>query len=101
MSLELIIFIIIMLVGIFYYRRFSSFIYLYVLCDMLLKMLRFLRNNTGLLEVKKFLANFPGALSAIYIQLGKSAFYILNWFTFFVYSAFFYYTFKIFIKRKK
>lgn len=102
MYLDLIIFIVLLGLVIFYFRRLSNVVYFLVLVDIFLRLIYFLRINLGIKELNSFLKLFPRNLLSLSDKyLDGILVTIVAWLIFIIYCLFFSYTTKIFLKRRK
>lgn len=102
MYIDLIIIVLLILLTVFYFKKFSKFVYLIGLLEMFFRLAGFLKANLSIKEIDKVLAYFP---TSIFNFLAKYTngilFDILAWASFFILVIFFYYVFRIFLKRKR
>ena len=100
--MDAIIFIILLLVAIFFFKRFSNTVFFVAIVDIFLRILTFIRDNT-FVELKKFIGKyFPENIPNIIGKYAKGDLYlILVWIYVILMIVFLYYIVKIFIKRKK
>ena len=95
------------LIVIFYFRRFSSFVYAFALIDILLRMLNFIRIYTykSVPELSHLLYKyFPTDLLSVvakYIDRTTILFVIIAWACLVLYVCFWFYNFKYFLKKGK
>lgn len=105
--MDLFIILIILLIVIFYFRKFSSFVYAFVLIDILLRMLDFIRIYTvkSVPELSHLLYKyFPKSLLSLvknYIANNSLLFTIIAWTFLGIYVCFWAYNLKYFLKKGK
>lgn len=102
MDAATVVFIILLLVVIFVFRRFSNTVYFIAIVDIFLRILTFIKNNT-VPELKTFIAKyFPENIPSIIGRYVKGDLYtIIVWIYVIIMSIFLFYVFRIFIKRRK
>ena len=103
MYIDLIILILLIIAVVFFYRRFSSFVYLIVGLDILYRLLHFVADNLKVPELKtlidKYVPTDVVGLISNYIGT-KGIFYtILIWVMFIIYCIFLFYIIRILVKR--
>lgn len=100
--MDAIIFIILLVAVIFFFKRLSNTVFFIAIFDIFLRILVFLRDNT-FKEVKEFLGKyFPENIPHIISKYAKGNLYtILVWIYVILMMIFLYYVVRIFIKRKK
>ncbi len=102
MYIDIIVIVLLIAFVIFYFRRFSNFVYLIGILDLFFRLMYFLRVNVPVAEVKKLLAYLPTSMFAVLAKYTKGILYdILAWGLFIILMIFLGYVFKTFIKRKK
>lgn len=102
MYIDIIIIVLLIAFVIFYFRRFSNFVYLIGILDLFFRLMYFLRVNLAVKEIQKLLAYLPTSLFAVLSKYTKGIFYdILAWGLFIILMIFLGYVLKTFIKRKK
>lgn len=105
MYIDIIVLLVILLFVIFYFRRFSSFVYTYVVIDILLRLIRFISLKTR--EIKPELSYLlykdfsPNIISLFTKYLGSSFIVIFEWITFFIYVSLIFYLIRNLIRRGK
>ena len=104
MYIDLIVLIVLIIAVVYFFRRFSSFVYLMCAMDMLYRLLHFISENVQVPELSALIdkyipysmvdmfANYVGADGIIYI--------IISWAMFVLYCIFLFYTVRILVKRK-
>lgn len=104
MFIDLIIFIILVIAVIFFFKRFSSFVYLVCSIDILYRLLHFLGDNLGVPEVSSLINKYiPGSVVEMisnYIGTTGIFYVILIWLMFALYCIFLFYIIRILFKRK-
>lgn len=103
MYVDLIVFLVLVIFVIFFFRRFSSFVYLVVSLDILYRLLHFIANNVKVDEltslINKYVPTDVVGLVSNYIGT-KGIFYtLLIWAMFVIYCIFLYYIIRILVKR--
>ncbi len=103
MYFDLIIFVALVLIVIIAFRRLSSFIYIVVIFDILLRILTFIKNNIGLPDISSLISKYvPESIPAmINHYTGNPINIILLWALCIIYIIFLTYIIKIFWKKKK
>ena len=104
MLINLIVFIIILAIVVFIFRRFSSFVYAICALDILYRLLHFIADNIHIGEITSLInkyipesvvsmvSKFTGASGLLYL--------IILWFMFIMYSILLFYIIRILVKRK-
>ena len=92
MYVDLILLLAIVLAVFFFFKRFSSFIYLICSLDILYRLLHFLADNLKVPELSTLIRKYVGTNSIIYT--------IVLWCMFFAYCALLFYIIRILAKRK-
>ena len=104
MYIDLIVFIILVAAVIFFFRRFSSFVYLVCGLDILYRLLHFLGDNLGVSELKTLVDKYiPGSVVDMvsnYIGTSGVLYVVLIWLMFILYCIFLFYIIRILFKRK-
>lgn len=103
MYIDLVIFIILILVVVMFFKRFSSFVFFMAIIDIALRILTFIRENIGLKDVSNLIAKyFPSSVFGI-IDKYTSGLpnTVLKWCFVFIMICFLSYIIKIFIHKKK
>lgn len=103
MYIDLGIVIIILILGIFFVRRFSHFVYLVALIDVFLRLLNFLKNHLKVPELSSLIRKyFPSSLPNLLSKYFNGIFLeILLWGLFIIYCAFFFYITRTFFKKQR
>ena len=102
MYYDLIILLIIVLGIIFFCRKFKNFVYLIAVVDIFLRIITFIKNNIGLIDVKNILDKYlPDNLpSLVYRYTNGIVSDIIMWIYLFIFICFLCYTVKILWRRK-
>lgn len=104
MYIDLLFIIVIILAVIFFFKRFSSFVYLICSLDILYRLLHFLADNLKVPElstlIEKYVPTSIVGVAGNYIGT-KNAFYTLVvWAMFFLYCTLLFYIIRILVKRR-
>lgn len=99
--MDLAIFLILMALVIFFFKRFSSFVYFVAIVDILLRILTFIRDNS-VPELKTLIQKYiPENVLAIIDNYTDGIVYIiLAWIFVIIMGIFLFYTIRIFFKKK-
>ena len=99
---DAIIFLALLVIVIFFFKRFSNVVFFVAIVDIFLRLLTFIRDNT-FQEIKTFVTKyFPENIPGIIGKYAKGDLYtILVWVYVIVMCVFLFYVVRIFIKRKK
>jgi len=102
MYIDVIIVLILLGVVIFWFRKFSSFVYSVAIIDIFLRILTFIRDNS-VPELKSLISKyFPESIPAIIAKYSDGIFYtILMWVYVGIFAVFLVYITKYFIKKRK
>lgn len=104
MYIDLIVFIILIVAVIFFFRRFSSFVYLVCAVDILFRLLHFLADHMGVAEVSSLINKYvPGSVAGMignYIGASGLIYTIILWIMFGLYCILLFYIIRILVKRK-
>ena len=104
MYIDLITFIILLIIVLVLFKRFSSFVYFMAIVDIFLRILAFIKNNIGLKDVAavigKYLPESVNAIIAKYTGSIPILCMLLEWCFCFIMITFLVYTTNIFIKKK-
>ena len=100
--MDAIIFIVLLVIVICFFRRFSNVVFFVAIFDIFLRILTFIKYNT-VKEIKVFIAKyFPENIPAIIGKYAKGDLYtILVWVYVILMIFFLFYVVRIFIRRKK
>lgn len=102
MYIDVIVVLILLGIVIFWFRRFSSFVYSVAIIDIFLRILTFIRDNS-VLELKSLISKyFPESIPSIIARYSDGIFYtILMWIYVAIFTVFLVYITKYFIKKRK
>lgn len=104
MYIDLVIFVILVIAVIFFFRRFSSFVYFVCAMDILYRLLHFLGDNVPVPELSSLINKYiPGSVVDMvskYIGTSGIFYVILIWIMFVLYCIFLFYIIRILFKRK-
>ena len=103
MYIDLIVFAVLVLLVIMFFRRFSSFVFFIAIFDMILRILTFIKNNLGLPDVAALIDKYiPESIIAIIHRYTNGVVStILDWIFVIFMIIFLSYIIKIFISKKK
>lgn len=105
MYIDLVVLIILFIVVIMFFKRFSSFVFFMAIVDLFLRILAFVKNNIGLKDVAtvigKYLPENVFAIIEKYTYSIPLLCMILKWCFVFLMAIFLVYIVKIFINKKK
>ena len=102
MYIDVIVVLILLGIVIFWFRRFSSFVYSVAIIDIFLRILTFIRDNS-VPELKSLISKyFPESIPSIIARYSDGIFYtILMWIYVAIFTVFLVYIIKYFIKKRK
>lgn len=104
MYIDILFLIILLVAALFYFRRFSSFIYLMCSIDILYRLLHFISDNVPLKELSNLIDKYvPTSLLGMfgnYIGTENIVFTIIKWAIFALYCIFLFYIVRIIVRRK-
>ena len=104
MYIDLILFVILIVAVVFFFRRFSSFVYLVCAIDILYRLLHFLADNLGVADLSSLINKYvPGSVVDMvgkYIGTSGLIYVILSWIMFALYCILLFYIIRILVKRK-
>ena len=104
MYIDLLFIIILVVAVLFYFRRFSSFIYLMCSIDILYRLLHFIADNIPVPELSNLINKYvPTSLLGMfgnYIGTENIVFTIIKWAIFVLYSILLFYIVRIIVRRK-
>lgn len=102
MYFDIVVLAVIILLVIFSFRKFSSFVYIVAILDILLRILNFIRINVPVPELQTLLeAYFPASIPAVIDKYTSGVvFDLIMWAFVIIYIIFLSYVFKTFIKKK-
>lgn len=102
--INLIVFIIIVLIIVFLFRRFSSFVYAVCALDILYRLLHFIANNVHVKElsniINKYIPESVVSMISKYTGTGGLLYTLVLWFMFIMYAFLLFYIIRILVKRK-
>lgn len=100
--MDAIIFLGLLIIVIFFFKRFSNVVFFVAIFDIFLRILTFIKENT-FQEIKEFIAlYFPENIPNIIGKYAKDDLYtILVWIYVIIMTIFLYYIIKLFIKKRK
>lgn len=103
MYIDLIVIIVLLLIVIFCFRRFSSFVYSFAIIDIFLRIVNFIKNNIPVKELQNALSKyFPGSIEGVIRGYSSGIIEtILMWAYTILYIIFLSYVIKTFIHKKK
>ncbi len=103
MYIDLIVIIVLLLIVVFWFRRFSSFVYSFAIIDIFLRILNFIQGHVPVPELQSLISKyFPNSIEAlIYAYTNGIIETILLWLYVGMYAVFLGYIIKIFIHKKK
>ena len=103
MYIDLVIFIILLVLVIMFFKRFSSFVFLVAIFDMILRILTFIKNNLPLPDVSALIDKYiPTGILGIIDKYSSGVIQtILSWAYVVIMIIFLSYICKIFFKKKK
>lgn len=104
MYIDLLFLIILIVAVLFYFRRFSSFVYLMCSIDVLYRLLHFLADNLPVKELTDLINKYvPTSLLGMfgnYVGTENIVFVIIKWAIFVLYSILLFYIVRIIVRRK-
>ena len=104
MYIDLVLFIILIVAVVFFFKRFSSFIYLVCSVDILFRLLHFIADNVSVQELSSLINKYiPGSVIGMignYIGTSGIIYVILSWVMFAIYCILLFYIIRILVKRK-
>ncbi len=104
MYIDLIVLIILLILVMYFFRRFSSFVYLMCAIDILYRLLHFIAGNVPVPELTNLINKYiPVSLLGMfgnYIGTENILFIIIKWAIFVLYLIFLFYIVRILIRRK-
>ena len=104
MLINLIVFIVVVLIIVFIFRRFSSFVYAICAMDILYRLLHFVTDNVPVKELSNIINKYiPGSVVAMiskYTGTGGLLYTLVIWFMFVMYAILLFYIIRILVKRK-
>ena len=104
MYIDLLFIIILVVAVLFYFRRFSSFVYLMCSIDILYRLLHFIADNIPVPELSNLINKYvPTSLLGMfgnYVGTENIVFVIIKWAIFVLYSILLFYIVRIIVRRK-
>lgn len=104
MYIDLILFIILVVAVIFFFKRFSSFVYLVCALDILFRLLHFIADNVKVAELTSLINKYiPGSVAGMignYVGTIGLIYTIVIWVMFVLYCILLFYIVRILFKRK-
>lgn len=102
MYVDLGVILVLLIVVIVFFRRFSSFVYAFAIIDIFLRILTFIKYNT-VPELKSLIGKyFPESIQAVIGRYSSGIFYtILMWIYVIIFIIFLFYITNYFIRKKK
>ena len=104
MYIDLVIFILLIIAVVFFFRRFSSFVYLVCAVDILFRLLHFLADHMGVAELTSLINKYiPGSVVSMignYVGTTGIIYTIVLWAMFVLYCILLFYIIRILVKRK-
>ena len=103
MYIDLIVFILIIIAVVAFFRSFSSFVYLVVSLDILYRLLHFVADNVKVPEltslINKYIPTDVVGLVSKYVGTSGIIYTILIWLVFIIYCVFLFYLVRMLVKR--
>lgn len=101
--MDLIVIVILIVVIFFWFRKFESMIYFFVILDIFLRIVNFLKNNITSPELSELINNYlPISLKSLIDKYSSGILNeILIWLYVIIFIIFEYYIIKIFLKKRK
>lgn len=102
MYLDLVVVLIIIIVGLVKYKRFSSYVYLFAFTDMLFRVLNYINEQVYVKGVHEFIDSYiPASIYSIIIKYTTDIVQtVLVWGYILIFVLFLYYTLQILLKKK-
>ena len=103
MYIDVIVFVILLVLVVMFFKRFSSFVFFVAIFDILLRILTFIKNNIGMVDISMIIGKYipSGILGIIAKYTDGIVTTILNWGYVGIMTIFLFYITKIFIHKKK
>jgi len=103
MYIDLIVVLVIFIISLIWFKKFSSFIYFFAIVDILFRLLNFLITNINIPTVSKFVKTYiPASIPALISKYTSGVFEtILLWVVFGLYVIFEYQIITFFSKKRK
>lgn len=104
MYIDLILFIVLVIAVVFFFRRFSSFVYLVCAVDILFRLLHFIADNVKVAELTSLINKYiPGSVPSMignYVGTTGIIYTVVIWLMFALYCILLFYIIRILVKRK-
>ena len=104
MYIDLILFIVLVIAVVFFFRRFSSFVYLVCAIDILFRLLHFIADNVRVAELTSLINKYiPGSVPGMignYVGTTGIIYTVVIWLMFALYCILLFYIIRILVKRK-
>lgn len=102
MYVDLGVVLVLLIIVVVFFRKFSSFVYAFAIIDIFLRILTFIKYNT-VSELRSLIGRyFPESIEAIISKYSSGIFYkILIWIYVIIFIVFLFYITSYFIKKKK
>lgn len=103
MYIDLIIFLVLLVIVLIFYKRFDSFVLFIAIFDIFLRIITFIKSNIDLGDITKVIGSYlPESIpSLINKYLDNSFSDIVTWIYVIIMSIFLFYIIKLFYKKKK
>lgn len=102
MYVDVIVFIVLLIVMLIWFKKFDSYIYAFGIIDILLRLLYFVKMNIDIPVINNILGYLPSSISGLVTKYTTGTLeLILLWVIFFLYVLFLYHIIKFFAKKKK
>lgn len=103
MYIDLIVIVVLFLIVVFCFRKFSSFVYSFAIIDIFLRIVNFFKNNLPIKDIQNLLSKyFPGSIESVIKSYSSGIIEtILMWSYTIIYIIFLSYIIKTFIRKKK
>ena len=104
MYIDLIVFAVLVILVIYFFRKFSSFVYLVCSIDILFRLLHFLSDNMGVEElttlINKYIPSSVVNMASNYVGSSGIIFIIVSWAMFILYVIMLFYMIRILFKKR-
>ena len=104
MYIDLILFVLLIIAVVFFFKRFSSFVYLVCAVDILFRLLHFIADNVKVAELTSLINKYgPGSVAGMvgnYVGTTGLIYTIVIWAMFVLYCILLFYIVRILFKRK-
>lgn len=103
MYIDLIVVLVIFIISLIWFKKFSSFVYFFAIVDIMFRLINFLITNISIPVVSKFAKTYiPASIPALIGKYTSGVFEtILLWVVFVLYVLFEYQVIKFFAKKRK